>query len=123
MLISSYSGYIIWLPAYLASVHLGTSTPDIYVQKDLDTRTYILSHSIMSKSLQPCELSLTRLLCQWDSPGKIARVGCYFLLQEIFPTQESNPRLLHLLHCQADSLPLSHLESSTEGLGWCLFLS
>ena len=31
-------------------------------------------------------------------------VSCRFLLQRIFPTQESNPNLLHLLHWQADSL-------------------
>ena len=30
-----------------------------------------------------------------------------FLLQEICPTQGSNPRLLHLLHWQAGSLPLA----------------
>ena len=29
----------------------------------------------------------------------------------VFPTQGSNPSLLHLLHQQADSLPLSHLGS------------
>ena len=34
-----------------------------------------------------------------------------FLLQGIFPTQGSNPHLLHLLHWQADSLPLHHLGS------------
>ena len=34
-----------------------------------------------------------------------------FLLQEIFLTQGSNPHLLHLLHCQVGSLPLSHLGS------------
>ena len=44
-------------------------------------------------------------------PGKNTRVGCHFLLQEIFPTQESNPRLLHLLHRQMDSLPPNHLRS------------
>ena len=33
-------------------------------------------------------------------------VGCYFLLQEIFPTQGLNPRLLYLLYWQAGSLPL-----------------
>ena len=38
-------------------------------------------------------------------------VGCHFLLQRIFLTQGSNPRLLHHLHWQADSLPLHHLES------------
>ena len=41
----------------------------------------------------------------WDFPGKNTEVGCHFLLQGIFPTQESNPCLLHW---QADSLPLSH---------------
>ena len=30
-----------------------------------------------------------RLLCPWDSPGKDTGVGCYFLLQRIFPTQGS----------------------------------
>ena len=38
-------------------------------------------------------------------------VGSHVLLQGMFPTQGSNPSLLHLLHWQADSLPLSHLES------------
>ena len=33
----------------------------------------------------------------WDSPGKKSGMGCHFLLQGIFPTQESNP---HLSHCQ-----------------------
>ena len=37
--------------------------------------------------------------------------GLHFLLQGIFPTQGSNPPLLGLLHWQADSLPLCHLES------------
>ena len=39
-------------------------------------------------------------------PGKNSGVGCQSLLQGIFPTQGSNPRLLWLLHWQADSLPL-----------------
>ena len=38
-------------------------------------------------------------------------MSCHFLLQGIFPTQESNPSLLRLLHWQPDSLPLSHLGS------------
>ena len=36
-----------------------------------------------------------RLLCPWDFPGKDIGVGCHFLLQGIFPTQGSNPSLLH----------------------------
>ena len=33
----------------------------------------------------------------WDSPGKNSGVGCPAILQEIFPSQGSNPRLLCLL--------------------------
>ena len=36
--------------------------------------------------------------------------GFHFLLQGIFPTQESNPCLLRLLHWWVDSLPLSTWE-------------
>ena len=35
----------------------------------------------------------TRLLSQWNFPGKSTGVGCHFLLQGIFPTQGSNPDL------------------------------
>ena len=35
-----------------------------------------------------------------DSPGKNTGVGCHALLQDIFPTQGSNPCLLWLLHCK-----------------------
>ena len=35
------------------------------------------------------------------------RVGCRALLQGIFPTRGSNPRLLCLLHWQAGSSPLA----------------
>ena len=40
-------------------------------------------------------------------PGKNTRVSCHFLLQGIFPTQGLNLCLLHLLHWEADSLPLA----------------
>ena len=75
--------------------------------------------------ISPCPLDMTVcLIVQWcltlcdpmdcsppgssvhaDSPGENTRVGCYALLQGIFPTQESKPHLLLLLHWQADSLP------------------
>ena len=48
-----------------------------------------------------------RLLSPWDSPDKNTGVGCHFLLQGIFPIQESNLPLLRLLHWQAGSLPLA----------------
>ena len=68
----------------------------------------VLSCSVMSSSLQPYGLQPPRLLCPWNSPSKNPGAGCHFLLQRIFPTQGLNPSLLHLLHWQADSLPLSH---------------
>ena len=34
-------------------------------------------------------------------------LDCPALLQRIFPTQGSNPRLLHLLHWRAGSFPLA----------------
>ena len=52
-----------------------------------------------------------RLLCPWNFPGKNTGVGCHFLLQGIFLTEESNPGLLHLLCWQVDALPLCHLEA------------
>ena len=58
----------------------------------------------MSDSLWPRGLQPSRLLCPWDSLGRNTGVGCHFLLPEIFPTQGSNP---HLLHWQVDSLPLA----------------
>ena len=37
--------------------------------------------SVVSNSLQPHGLQLTRLLCPWNFPGKSTGVGCHFLLQ------------------------------------------
>ena len=53
------------------------------------------SHSVVSDSLRPYGLLLPRLLCPWDSPSKDTGVGCHALLRGIFPTQGSNPGLLH----------------------------
>ena len=44
----------------------------------------------------------------WNSPGQNTEVGSFFLLQEIFPTQGSNPSLPH---CRKILYQLSHLES------------
>ena len=67
-------------------------------------------HSIVSNSLWPHGLQPTRLLCPWDYPGKNTGVGSHLILRGMFLIQGSNPELLWLLHWQADSLPLSHLE-------------
>ena len=64
-----------------------------------------------------------RPLCPWDSPGKNTGAGCHFLLQGIFQTQGSNWSLLHLLHWQMYSLPLSYLGSPFVSLSVSRFLS
>ena len=43
----------------------------------------------------PMDCSLPGSSVHGDSPGKNTGVGCHFLLQGIFPTQGSNPGLLH----------------------------
>ena len=70
---------------------------------------HVFSRTVVSDSLQPYGLQSSRLLCPWYLPGKTTRAGCHFLLQGIFPTQRSHSSLPHLLHWQADSVPLSHL--------------
>ena len=75
----------------------------------------------MSDSLGPHGLEPTRLLCPWDSPGMNTGVGCHALLQGIFPTQGSNPSLLHLLHWQVGSLPLVPPEKRMHGILYSVF--
>ena len=56
----------------------------------------LLLCSHICDSSWPHGLQPARLLCPWDFPGKKTRVGCHFLLQRIFPIQESNPGLLSI---------------------------
>ena len=70
-------------------------------------------------TLQPHESQHARLLCPWDSPGKNTGVGCHFLLQGIFPSEGSNPRVLHW---QVDALPLNHLGSPQRNSQGLFFL-
>ena len=55
----------------------------------------------------------TRLPHPWDSPGKNNGVGCHSLLQGIFPTQGSNPGLLH---CRQIIYHVSHQGSLPNSL-------
>ena len=61
------------------------------------------SCSIMSESLRP-----HGLYSPWNSPGQNTGVSSLSLLQGIFPTQGSNPGLLH---CRQILYQLSHKES------------
>ena len=58
------------------------------------------SQSVMSESLWP-----HGLYSPWNSPGQNTGVGSLSLLQGIFPTQGSNPGLLH---CRQILYQLSH---------------
>jgi len=75
------------------------------------------SRSLISDSLQPLGLYPTRLLCPWKLPGKNTGMGSHFPLWGIFPTQGSNPGLLHfrqILYC------LSH-QGSPRILKWVAY--
>ena len=58
--------------------------------------------SVVSDSLQPHGLQMTKFLCPLDSPGKNTGVGCHFLLQGNLPNPGIKPGSPALL---ADSLP------------------
>ena len=68
-------------------------------------------------SLRPLGLQPARLLGPWDSPGKDTGVGCHALLQGSFPTQGSNPGLLH---CRWILYQLSH-KGSPRKLEWVAY--
>ena len=63
-----------------------------------------------STLLRPHGLFPPRLLCPWDFPGKNTGMGCYFLLQGIFPPQKLNQRLPH---CRWILYQLSRKESTS----------
>ena len=78
----------------------GSSVHGIFQARLLQFSSGQFNHSVVSDSLRPHGLWPTRLLCPWESPGKKTAVGSHSLLQGMFPTQGSNP---HLLHWQVDS--------------------
>ena len=71
----------------------------------LPVRCESVSHSVVSDSLRPQGLQLSRFLCPWDFRGKSTGVSSHCLLQGIFPTQGSN---LGLLQSRQIRYRLSH---------------
>ena len=65
----------------------------------------IFSLKVAQSCLTLCDPKDCRLLPSWNTPGKNTRVGSYFLLQGIFPTQESN---MGFLHCRKILYHLTH---------------
>ena len=70
------------------------------------------SRSVVSNSLRP-----HRLYSPWNSPGQNTGVGSRSLLHGIFPTQGSNPGLLH---CRQILYQLSH-KGSPRILEWVAY--
>ena len=70
------------------------------------------SCSVMTNSLRP-----HGLYSPWNSPGQNTGVGSLSLLQRIFPTQGSNPGLLH---CRWILYQLSH-QGSRRILEWVAY--
>ena len=104
----------IWWWTCLLKMALSLQLHFSFTASNLDPKApmkTLLSMLVLCDSLWAHGLLPARLLHPWDFPGKNTGVGCHFLLQGIFLTQGSNTYLLHLLHWQADSLPLSHLGS------------
>ena len=82
--------------------------PDILVPFILFSEIF----SVLSNSLRP-----HRLYSPWNSPSQNTEVGCCSLLQGIFPTQGSNPGLLH---CRWILYQLSH-QGSPRILEWVTY--
>ena len=88
-----YSLLILYL--YLYELHLSVAL------------SMCVSCSVVSDSLRHHGLWPAKLLYPWNSPGKNTEVGCHYLLQGIFPTQELSPPKVEcvlVLMCQGPSL-------------------
>ena len=100
----------IWLQAVLSNSSIAASqTKNLKIssghRKQYKQVKLVINRSVLSDSLWPHGLQPTRLLRPWNFPGKSTGGGCHFLLQGIFPTQESNPGLPH---CRQTLNCLSH---------------
>ena len=69
---------------------------------------------LLSRESESLSVVSDSLRSPWDSPGQNTGVGGLSLPQEIFPTQESNPGLLH---CRRILYQLSH-QGSPRILEW-----
>ena len=81
--------------------------------EQLNSNMLALSCSVVSDPFDPMDCS--PLDSSVHGIFQARMLSCYFLLHGIFLTQRSNPRLLRLLHWQADSLPQSHRHSLLNG--------
>ena len=75
----------------------------IFFMKEKKVKVKSLSHVWLF--VMPWTVACTRLLHPWDFLGKSTGVGCHFLHQGIFPTQEWNPGLPHCRHALPSEPP------------------
>ena len=73
------------------------------------------SHSVVSDSSRPHGLQPTRLLCQWDFPGKSTGVGCHHLLRWMsLPVckngTDENSAFTRLSHCASSVVKREQLK-------------
>ena len=70
----------------------------MFLEAHLKIEAYIVKCEVIQSCPTLCDpMDPTRLLHPWNFLGKSTGVGCHFLFQVIFPTQESN---LGLPHCR-----------------------
>ena len=79
---------------WVAVQFLESPTPSL---KTMALSSYSLAYEIVLRacSIMSDSLQLHRLYSPWDSSGQKTGVGSLSLFQGIFPTQRSNPGLLH----------------------------
>ena len=65
------------------------------------------------------DCSPPRLLCPWNSPGQNTGVSCHSLLQGIFLTQGSDPRLIGSSPLNQKGSPYYMLQICTKILRFC----
>ena len=90
-------------------------------QTDGSSKNQTKNYPVLCLVIRSCPTLCNPMVCSpWgssvhgDSPGKNSRVGCHALLQGVFPTQGSNPGLLH---CRWILYHLSH-QGSPRILEW-----
>ena len=69
---------------------------------------------VTPKTIQPA-----KLFCLWNSPGKNPGVGCHYILQGIFPTQQLNLGLPHCRQILLPSEPRGKPKEGWEQKNWC----
>ena len=82
----------------------GLYIPDMQGFFNISKSVIVIYHAVLCLVAQLCLTLWTPwtvaaiLLCPWNSAGKNTGMGCYFLLQGIFPNQELNLGLLYCRH-------------------------